>query len=58
MPLVCPLIKPFNRRITMKEILIPATAIMTLFGLPILTMLVAVIAAHIEKPRWMQAAKA
>ena len=42
----------------MKEILIPATAIMTLFGLPILTMLAAVIATFIEKPRWMQAAKA
>ena len=42
----------------MKEILIPATALMTIFGLPILTMLVAVIATFIEKPRWMQAAKA
>ena len=41
----------------MKEILIPATAIMTIFGLPILTMLAAVIATFIEKPRWMQTAK-
>lgn len=36
----------------MKEILIPAAAIFSLFGLPIFVMLVAVIATMIEKPRW------
>jgi len=42
----------------MKEILIPATALITIFGLPIIAMLVAIIATFIEKPRWMQTAKA
>ena len=37
----------------MKEILIPAIAILTIFGLPILTMLVEIVAELIERPRWM-----
>ena len=37
----------------MKEILIPAIAILTIFGLPILTMLADLVTAFIEKPRWM-----
>ena len=36
----------------MKEILIPATAIFFIFGLPIIVMLVAVVATMLEKPRW------
>ena len=36
----------------MKEILIPAVAIFSVFGLPIVAMLTAVIAALLEKPRW------
>ena len=36
----------------MKEILIPAVAIFSIFGLPIFVMLAAVIATLIEKPRW------
>jgi hypothetical protein len=36
----------------MKEILIPAVAIFSIFGLPIVTMLVASIATLFEKPRW------
>lgn len=37
----------------MKEILIPATAILTIFGLPILKMLAEIVATFTEKPRWM-----
>jgi len=37
----------------MKEILIPAIAILTIFGLPILTMLAEIVVTSIEKPRWM-----
>jgi len=36
----------------MREILIPATAILSIFGLPIFAMLAAVVATMIEKPRW------
>ena len=36
----------------MKEILIPAAATFSIFGLPIFVMLAAVIATMIEKPRW------
>lgn len=36
----------------MNEILIPAVAMLTIFGLPILTMMGAVVATVIEKPRW------
>jgi len=36
----------------MKEILIPATAIFSIFGLPIIVMLVTVVATMLEKPRW------
>ena len=36
----------------MKEILIPAAAIFSIFGLPIFVMLAAVVATLIEKPRW------
>ena len=36
----------------MKEILIPAVYIFTVFGLPVLVMLVAAIATLFEKPRW------
>ncbi len=36
----------------MKEILIPTVAILSIFGLPILVMLAAVVATMIEKPRW------
>lgn len=36
----------------MKEILIPAVSIFTVFGLPVLVMLVAAIATLFEKPRW------
>ena len=36
----------------MKEILIPAAAIFSIFGLPICVMLAAVVAGMIEKPRW------
>ena len=36
----------------MKEILIPTTAILFIFGLPIFVMLAAVVATMIEKPRW------
>ena len=36
----------------MKEILIPAAAIFSIFGLPIFVMLAAVVATMIEKPRW------
>ena len=36
----------------MKEILIPATAILSIFGFPIFVMLADVVAAFIEKPRW------
>ena len=37
----------------MKEILIPATALFSIFGLPILVMLIAVVVECFEKPRWM-----
>ena len=37
----------------MKEILIPAIAILTIFGLPILTMLAEIVVTFTEKPRWM-----
>jgi hypothetical protein len=36
----------------MKELIIPATLILTIFGLPILTMLAEIVSACIEKPRW------
>jgi len=36
----------------MKEILIPAVAIFSVFGLPIFMMLAAVVATMFEKPRW------
>jgi hypothetical protein len=36
----------------MKEILIPATAILSIFGLPIFVMLAAVVTTLLEKPRW------
>ncbi|HSR88408.1 MAG TPA: hypothetical protein VLL07_05600 [Pontiella sp.] len=36
----------------MKEILIPAVAIFSLFGLPIIAMLAAILASLLEKPRW------
>jgi hypothetical protein len=36
----------------MKEILIPAAAIMIICGLPIFKMMADIIAACIEKPRW------
>jgi hypothetical protein len=37
----------------MKEILIPAIAMLTIFGLPILMMLADIVAAIIERPRWL-----
>lgn len=37
----------------MKEIVIPAAAIFSIFGLPILMMLIAVVATMLEKPRWV-----
>ena len=36
----------------MKEILIPAVAILSTFGLPLLVMLADVVATLREKPRW------
>ena len=42
----------------MKEILIPAAAIFSIFGLPIFVMLAAVVATMIEKPRWVLADQA
>ena len=36
----------------MRELIIPATLILTIFGLPIVTMLAEIISACIEKPRW------
>ena len=36
----------------MREILIPAVAIFSVFGLPIIAMLTAVVTMLLEKPRW------
>ncbi len=36
----------------MKEILIPAVAILTIFSLPILMMLAVIVATMFEKPHW------
>ena len=36
----------------MKEILIPATAIFSIFGLPILVMWITALLDLLEKPRW------
>jgi hypothetical protein len=36
----------------MKEILIPAIAILTIFGAPIIAMWVTVLVELLEKPRW------
>ena len=38
----------------MKEILIPATAIFSIFGLPILVMWITVLIDLLEKPRWTE----
>jgi hypothetical protein len=47
------LLNPLIERIIMKEILIPAIAILAIFGLPILMMLADIVAAIIERPRWL-----
>jgi hypothetical protein len=47
------LLNPLIERTIMKEILIPAIAILTIFGLPILTMLAEIVAVSIERPRWV-----
>jgi hypothetical protein len=36
----------------MKEILIPAAAILFIFGVPLFALLADVVAVFIEKPRW------
>ena len=45
-------LNPLMERTIMKEILIPAAAIFSIFGLPIMVMLAAVVATMLEKPRW------